>query len=59
MEPNIYEEWIEKYKPVQNPKNRPEDGNEYEWDTHEDIEYIRKVCAETPDRVWTFIADIS
>lgn len=49
------EVWEQKYKPIRNPRNRPEDGNAYEWDTHEDVEYIKKMCEEAPDRVWTEI----
>ena len=44
-----YDEWVEEYKPILNPR-----GTEIDWDTHDDHEALK---AYSPKQIWTMVSD--
>lgn len=53
-----YDEFIEKYKPIQNTITNRDEFNGWMFETYgEDDEYIRKVAQEKPNTVWTIYDD--
>lgn len=51
-----YDDWIEKYKPVQNTVSNREEYNGWMFETFgEDDEYVRKMAETNPHNVWTVI----
>jgi hypothetical protein len=55
-----YDEWIEKYKPIQNTITNREEYNGWMFETYdEDDAYIREYAQKHPHNVWTVLTGTS